>query len=262
VAVNTLVQFVQGATTGTPGQALIGATGTAVTVQNGGTNPSPDPGTWTFTVLGVPSASAVPTGVVQTGSTQTWSFTPDVRGTYVVQLQVTDNTTGATSTDVRAFGVYTSLGAPYLIPSFTGNAQSLNFGGQLAGWDVHMEAWLNLLLAIATGTTPIPIPAPTIVSVVTSGARSVATSTHYYVNLGTAGGNVTINTSSLVAGNSFKVKIIGTTTGGFSVTINPITAGSHIESRTSPGTLTTTLVMNTLGDEVTLESPDGANLYF
>ena len=76
MAVSCLVKFVQGATIGTPGVALIGVAGTAVTVSNGGTNPSPDPGTWTFTVLGVPSASAVPTGVVQSGSTQTWTFTP------------------------------------------------------------------------------------------------------------------------------------------------------------------------------------------
>jgi hypothetical protein len=151
MAVSCLVKYVQGASIGTPGVALIGVAGTAVTVSNGGTNPSPDPGTWTFTVLGVPSASAVPTGVVQSGSTQTWTFTPDVAGCYVVQLQVTDNTTAATSTDARAFGIYSSLGAPYLIPSFTGNSLSLNFGGQTTGWDVYMEAWLNLLATLSGG---------------------------------------------------------------------------------------------------------------
>lgn len=155
MSVVTLVKFVQGASIGTPGVSLIGVTGTTVQVSNGGTNPSPDPGTWTFTVLGVPSASAVPTGVVQSGSTPTWNFVPDVAGTYVVQLQVTDNTTGATSTDVRSFGIYTSLGSPYLIPSFTASPPSLNFGGQATGWDKYMEAWLNLLVSLAGGGSSI-----------------------------------------------------------------------------------------------------------
>ncbi len=253
-----LVQFRQGATTGTAGQAMLGSSGTSVQVQNGASNTGIV--IWTFTVVSVPSASAVPLGVAQTGSTPTWNFTPDTAGCFIILLTTQDGT-GATASDARAFGVLTTLGGSFLIPSFTGDNNSLNFGGQLTGWDLYMEAWLNLLLQIATGSFAVPIPPPSIVSVVTSGTRAVANQTHYYVNLGAAGGNVVLTTGALVAANGFKVKLIGST-GGFSCTINPIVAGSHIESRTSPGTLTTGFVMNALGDEVTLESPDGTNLYY
>jgi len=264
VSVSCLVKFVQGLTVGTPGVALIGATGTSVTVSNGGTNPAPDPGTWTFDVLGVPSSSSVPTGVVQTGPTPTWNFTPDVPGCYVVSLTVVDDTTGAASTDVRAFGIYTSLGAPYLIPAFTGDDKSLNFGSQTTGWDVYMEAWLNLLLALATGAVP-----ANIVNVVAPGTIAAAPGARYYVDLGVAGGDVTFTTAgSIGARQSFFVKLVdptGVGTGGHKVTVEPIVAGLHVESRAFPGTLnaldSASYLMTVLGDEVELESNDGTNLW-
>ena len=252
------VQFKQGVTTGTAGQAMLGTAGTLVQVQNGASNAGVI--AWTYNVISVPWNSAVPLGTAQSGATPTWTFTPDVTGCFIVQLIVADGATPAnTASDQRAFGITVSTGN--LVPSFTGDQNSLNFGGQLTGWDFYMEKWLALLLSIATGAFAIPIPPPSIVSVVTSGTRAVANQTHYYVNLGAAGGNVVLTTGALVAANGFKVKLIGST-GGFSCTINPIVAGSHIESRTSPGTLTTGFVMNALGDEVTLESPDGTNLYY
>jgi hypothetical protein len=100
-----------------------------------------------------------------------------------------------------------------------------------------------------------------IVSITTSGTHAVAANTHYYVNLGTAGGNVTLTTAAIGSGQSFSVKLIGSL-GGFTCTISPITAGSHIESLSSPGTLSTSMILNVLGEEVTLESPDGTNLYY
>jgi hypothetical protein len=100
-----------------------------------------------------------------------------------------------------------------------------------------------------------------IVSITSPGTYTAAANTHYYVNLGTAGGNVTLTTASIGSGQSFSVKLIGSL-GGFTCTISPITAGSHIESLSSPGTLTTSMVLNVLGEEVTLESPDGTNLYY
>ena len=51
-----LVQFRQGATTGTAGQAMLGSRGTSVQVQNGASNTGIV--IWTFTVVSVPSASA------------------------------------------------------------------------------------------------------------------------------------------------------------------------------------------------------------
>jgi hypothetical protein len=263
VSVSTLVKFVQGSTVGTPGVSLLGVVSVLVQVSNGGTNPSPDPGTWVFTVLGVPSASAVPKGVVQSGSTPTWSFTPDVDGTYVVQLQVTDDTTGATSTDVRAFGIYTSLGAPYLIPSFTGNSQSMNFGGQTTGWDVYMEAWLNLLVALAEGSSPTNDVILTSSSQFSAGVYAVQPGGRYFLDLGSIGESVTLDTAAIGEGQSFYAKLI-TAVGSYTCTIDTISAGGAIESREFQGTLmaaNTPVVLSVLGDSLTLESPDGTNLY-
>jgi hypothetical protein len=100
-----------------------------------------------------------------------------------------------------------------------------------------------------------------IVNITTSGSHAVAANTHYYVNLGTAGGNVTLTTAAIGAGQNFSWKLIGST-GGFSLTISPITAGSHIESSSAPGTLTTSFVANVLGQSSSFESPDGTNLYY
>jgi hypothetical protein len=235
--VATLVKFVQGASVGTPGVSLIGVTGTGVQVSNGGTNPTPDPGTWVFTVLGVPSASAVLTGVVQSGSTPTWNFTPDVAGTYVVQLEVTDDTTGATSTDVRSFGIYTSLGAPYLIPSFTGNSQSMNFGGQPTGWDKYMEAWLNLVVALASAAVA---PFPAVIPIVT-GVFGAGTSTP------TRAGGLVISLAGFPASlGSLNRHLtfyadIETTTGTAHVQLYDVTASAVVTG--TP--LTTTALVNT-----------------
>lgn len=147
MTVASLVKFVQGATVGTPGQALFGATGTAVQVSNG--SPIPGPVTvWTFTVIAVPVGSSVPVGVAQTGAMTTWTFTPDVKGCYIVEVTVED-AFGNVATDARAFGIKTTSGR--FIPSFTGDANSLNFGGQTSGWDPYMEAWLQALETLING---------------------------------------------------------------------------------------------------------------
>jgi hypothetical protein len=101
----------------------------------------------------VPFSSSVPVGVAQTGSTPTWSFTPDVSGCFIIQLTVSDGATPpSTASDARAFGIYETLGSPYLIPSFTGDNNSLNFGGQTTGWDFYMEKWLKLVTTLAAGS--------------------------------------------------------------------------------------------------------------
>jgi hypothetical protein len=250
------VQFKQGVTTGTAGQAMLGTAGTAVQVQNGVSNAGVVE--WTYNVIAVPYNSAVPLGTAQSGATPTWSFTPDVTGCFIVQLITSDASVPAnTASDQRAFGVLMSSGN--LVPSFTGDQNSLNFGGQSTGWDVYMEKWLALLNSL---TTP-----ANVILVSTSGTVTVASGARYYVNLGAAGGNVTFNTTTLLAGQGFYVKLIGST-GGFSATVNPITAGNHIENRASPGSLTTSLVLGLSGstqmpgDEINLETPDGTNLYY
>lgn len=259
MAVNTLVKFVQGATVGTPGVALIGVAGTAVTVSNGGTNPSPDPGTWTFTVLGVPSGSAVPTGIVQTGSTQTWTFTPDVPGCYIVQLQVTDNTTAATSTQALAFGIYTGAigGVSYLIPAFTGNNLSMNFSSQTTGWDVFMEAWLNLLWVLAAASGNVQ-------KVVSTTTVTVQPGQYLWVPLSTIGASVTVTPATpWPAFGGYGVKLVGNN-GSYTCTLNTTSGSAAYEGRLTPGVLGTNgtaIVMSANGDELNWRSPDGANFY-
>jgi len=142
MAVICLAKFVQGATTGTPGQALFGVAGTPVQTSNGAASPGPV-SEWTFTVVGAPSTSAVPVGVAQgPGPVTTWSFTPDVPGCFLIGVTVED-AFGNTASDARCFGVKTASGR--LIPCFLGDNNSMNFGGQPTGWDVYMEAWLQAL---------------------------------------------------------------------------------------------------------------------
>jgi Concanavalin A-like lectin/glucanases superfamily len=152
--VASLIQFTQGATVGTAGQALIGVQAVAVQVANGASVPGAVI-LWTFSVVSVPTGSGVPIGIVQTGATPTWSFTPDLRGCYLIQLTVSD-VLGNTSTDTRAFGIYSVLGSPYIVPSFSADAGSLNFGGQTKGWDPAMEAWLLLIGSGSSGPTGVP----------------------------------------------------------------------------------------------------------
>jgi hypothetical protein len=145
--VTALLKFVQGATTGTPGQALFGATGTVVTVSNGAMSPGPVT-TWTFTVVAVPLGSSVPTGVAQSGILSSWSFTPDVTGGYLIELTVSDDD-GNTTSDARCFGIKTA--SNHFVPCFLGDSSSLNFSGQPNGWDPYMEAWLQALESLISG---------------------------------------------------------------------------------------------------------------
>ena len=173
-----LVKFVQGATIGTAGVALIGVDGTSVTVSNGASNAGIL--TWTFTVIAVPSNSSVPLGVAQTGATSTWAFTPDVAGCFIIALTTTDGS-GGTASDVRAFGVLTTAGL--LIPAFTGDNNSLNFGGQPTGWDVYMEAWLRQLETLLDGSFAAP---PTSIQTLTGAGAIVASGAIQPVALNTA----------------------------------------------------------------------------
>jgi hypothetical protein len=148
MTVAAALKFVQGATIGVAGQALFGIAGTSVTVSNAAASPG-SVVTWTFTVVAVPSGSSIPLGVAQSGATPTWAFTPDVSGCFIIEITVLD-ASGNTASDVRAFGIKTASG--HLIPSFTGDANSLNFAGQQLGWDPYMEAWLQALELLIAGS--------------------------------------------------------------------------------------------------------------
>lgn len=153
MAVAAAVRFVQGLNIGAPAQALFGTlVDGVVTVSNGN-----DTGVvrWVFEVLDVPPGSAVPTGVVQDGGISTWTFTPDIRGGYLVQLTVYAAGDSAQARDARTFGV--KLASGRFIPSFCPRTQVgddvVNFAGQLRGWSPYLEEWLLFLDNLAGAIT-------------------------------------------------------------------------------------------------------------
>lgn len=139
------LKFVQGGNVGAPATSLIGATGASVTASNGGDDTQNK--TWTFTMVDVPLGSAVPTGVVQSGATPTFSFTPDVTGGYYLQLATVGND-NSQALDARSFGVLRASGR--YIPAFMSPAAGNNFAGQLRGWAKYLEAWLIYLDGLST----------------------------------------------------------------------------------------------------------------
>jgi hypothetical protein len=93
-------------------------------------------------------------------------------------------------------------------------------------------------------------------------AYTAAAGTYLYIDLGATGGNVTVNPVGIGVGPlGLSVKLINTT-GGFVCFINPMVAGNHIENRSAPGSLNAQMTLLAPGDEVTLGSNDGTNLWY
>ena len=144
MTVSASIAFAQpgGGGTGVPGFAMIGAKSLPVTVSNGN-----DSGVtqWTFAFIDVPRDSSVPTGIVQTGATPTYTFTPDQPGSYEVQITTTDGTT--TATDTRVFIVPESTGQ--IMPAFEETSAMDNYpltvGHNDRGWARAAEDWLRTL---------------------------------------------------------------------------------------------------------------------
>lgn len=137
--VTAAIKFTQGVTTDVAGRALIGATGAAVVMTNGDNTDVFD---WTWELLTKPSASAIPVGTITAGAVPSAGFTPDVVGSYLARLTVKD-TAGNQAQDTRAFIVREGSGR--IVPPFRGDFASLNYGGQVEGWDPAMESWLHAL---------------------------------------------------------------------------------------------------------------------
>lgn len=142
-----LIKFVQGATTGPTGQALIGALG-SFTVQN-----SNNAGvqSWQIDLLYVPPGSAVtastPYALNDASSTPSASFAGDVTACWRVRLKVWDvpSRDGPPSdTDIRVFGIKepthgTLIPCPQLNPppineTNPAKPDEFNFAGGLNGW--------------------------------------------------------------------------------------------------------------------------------
>lgn len=143
MAAVALIVFDQGGP-GPAGQAFEGTVaGGAVTVDN---DDDTDVTSFTFTMLDVPPGSAVATGTMATGGPpSTASFTPDVSGSYRVQLEVSGASTS--DKDIRCFGIRNARGI--IIPPYQRNPEPLplpgsglpgakpdeqNYGGQTRGW--------------------------------------------------------------------------------------------------------------------------------
>lgn len=160
MAAVALIQFTQLPVIGTAGQALVGLTGTLVSVAN---DDNTDVASWQIDLVYTPPGSAVaisvPLAFNNNGSTPAASFTPDVDGPYRVVLKVWEviNRVGAaTDTDIRIFLVPTTKHA-FLIPPYqkdpdprptlasgaTGaKPNEANVGGQEFGWDGRAQSGL------------------------------------------------------------------------------------------------------------------------
>lgn len=127
---------------GAAGVAMRGVASLPVTVSNGN-----DAGvtSWTFEIVDVAPGSAVPTGIVQSGPTPTYTFTPDVSGSYEFLLTTSDGTTSAI--DTRVFVVPETTGQ--LMPAFKETSAMDNYpltvGHNARGWATPMEDWLRTL---------------------------------------------------------------------------------------------------------------------
>jgi hypothetical protein len=141
------VKYTQNAVVGSAGVAYMGVTGLAVTVANGD-----DTGVvaWKFEVLDVPIGSSVPTGVVQSGITATWTFTPDVAGGYLVRITVTDALGNTVMSIALCFGVLEATGR--FVPPFAAIGASVNFTSQARGWAKYVNQYLKQIDLIG-GTT-------------------------------------------------------------------------------------------------------------
>jgi hypothetical protein len=121
MTVSSSLAFTQGLQVGAPGVAIIGVDGTAVVASNGN---NANVVTWTFAMVDVPPGSALPIGIVQTGSSPTYTFTPDITGGYLLELTVFDSS-GNFAIDYRTFQVPETSGR--IIVPFKGTDASLNF---------------------------------------------------------------------------------------------------------------------------------------
>jgi len=144
-----ILRFTQNAVVGTPGEAYLGATGLPVTIAN---HDNYGVENWKYEMLDVPAASAVPTGVLSNGIVTTATFTPDVRGCYLVRLTVTAYDGRKTRSVPLAFGILEINGN--LIPPFGAIDKSINFGGQTRGWSKYFEEWIQAFAAVGESALP------------------------------------------------------------------------------------------------------------
>lgn len=147
------IKFTQGSSPGT-GVAMLGSTGSPVTVSNGLATPAIVRSQ--FWIVDAPPSSvyyALKGTVVQDGAAPTYAFTPDVQYGFLIEMVCFD-AQGNQASDQRCFGVLDANGL--FIPPFEGDNLALNFvlsgKANTRGWAPFMEAWLAFLTTHAGGS--------------------------------------------------------------------------------------------------------------
>jgi hypothetical protein len=139
------IKFTQGINTDLPGRALVGITGSLVTITNGDNTGVTS---YRISLLDKPLGSALVEGILvdAVGPIPSASFTPDVSGTYQIQLRLNgdDNII-----DIRDFIVPNSLG--WYVPAANSTINSFNYSGQVKGWKTALNTIINDLVAAAGG---------------------------------------------------------------------------------------------------------------
>lgn len=139
------LQIQQGVSTNGPGFALVGVITTPVVLSNGDdTNVR----NWKYTNVGKPTGSAVPSGIVSDSTIATYTFVPDLHGTYVWDIEVRD-LAGNISTQRKAFIVPEVSGR--VIPGFDADEAALLLPTNTQGWHPYLEAWLKYVDTISGG---------------------------------------------------------------------------------------------------------------
>lgn len=153
MAVSALIRFVQGPNSDIAGRAVKGTIADgAVTVSNGSNSGVV---TWKYELLFVPPGSAVSLSTQGPNATSTFTFTPDVAGTYRVRLTVVGTTASDVDQDIRCFCVPFANG--FISPPYQRNPDPLpvtgagakpdemNLGGQAYGWSGDNDTSRKLL---------------------------------------------------------------------------------------------------------------------
>lgn len=229
MGVTASLQFTQAAGSGSAGavpagQAALGATGLLVTARN---FVDSNVNEWFWEFLSVPPGSAIPIRTPQDGSLNSYQFTPDVRGGYLMHLLVKNTIDGSQAEDWRVFEVAQLSGRR--IPPFLATDFSYNIGGQARGWAQDMETWLQYV-----DTLHFQVP----------GVRSTAVSTplvafvdYWLICTGRAAA-ITITLPTMGVGTQKGVQFEVTDADGTAATKNIIVSGSGGQNILGAGTYT------------------------
>ena len=246
MAVSCSIKFTQGSSPGTGG-AMLGSTGSPVTVSNGLATPAIVRSQ--FWIVDAPPSSvyyAYKGTVVQDGAAPTYAFTPDVQYGFLIEMVCFD-ALGNQASDQRCFGVLDANGL--FVPPFEGDNLALNFvlsgKANTRGWAPFMEAWLAFLTTHAGGSVGFTVEGLG----AAFGSPAYSGLANRVVLIDPTGGYTLTPVAGSMGtkGNYLQVKllpgIVPTSTN--KLTINPVTGGTLEQPVTAaaPGTYASTPVV-------------------